>query len=247
MNRVYRPIASAALATFWLMSASLPSTVCAQLVGDGTIAGDGTIRGSIRSTSAACTGRVERSGDWEGITCSGVRLACEEAWSADVSPVAGREWGAICANVPLDEQFLPVYVENVEETHRRAFVVSATGEVLVDSGELENSGLRFFALPLLNETLHQVVIAATYESPWDTAILDWGRPDGRPRVVFHDVGNLFTVSANLNGETLGAAQIVACSGTWRWTPGSRQFVAPRTRPRQPPAACVFSYGDDGGD
>lgn len=247
MNRdALRPLAAAAVATVILLAA-MPGAVRAQLVGDDTIASDGTIRGSVRSTAGACTGRIELVGDREGITCGGVRLACEMAWAADVSPIAGREWGAVCANVPLDEQFLPVYVENVEEIHRRAFVVSAARDVLVDSGELESFGLRFYPLPLLNETLYQVVLGATYESPWDSVILDWGRPDGRPRVVFHDVGNLLSVSANLNGTSQGALQIVACSGTWRWNPSTRQFTPPRSRPRQPPPACAFSYGDDGDD
>lgn len=244
MNRVSLPIASAALAAISLLVASLPGTARAQLVGDNTIAADGTIRGSIHSTDGACTGRVQYDGDRDSITCGGVRLVCETAWSADVSPIAGREWGAICANVPLDERFFPVYVENVEEIHLRAFVVSATGDVLVDSGELENSGLSFWVLRLLPGTRYQVVMAAAYESPADTVILDWGRPDGRARVIFSDAGNLLTVAANLSGATEGTIQITSCAGTWRWNPASRQFTAPRTRPRRLPAACVFTYGDD---
>jgi len=207
----------------------------------GPIAADGTVVGPIASTEHPCASRVETAQGRDTITCAGVRNACVTVWNVDVAPIAGRERGLVCANGPIDDALHVGVVEGVEEQHRRALVVAQDGSVLVDTGELWISGLQFFPLPLLGEERPQVVLSVSYEDPWTTMVLDWGAPDGRARVIFNEVTDLFVTSANLNGASEPGPTITSCSGTWTWSAASRRFTRGPGRPGRTPAICRREY------
>src|SRR5688572_17785369 len=80
---------------------SFASGAHAQLGDVTVIAPDGTLRGPLLGSQHACAGRIEQQNGEDVVQCAGTRNACVTVWSADVSPLDGRERGVVCANTAL--------------------------------------------------------------------------------------------------------------------------------------------------
>ncbi len=242
MNDTHTPFVTAFASALVMLFGGITTRTSAQRPATATpIAPDGTVVGPLASSAHSCASRVETSDGRETLLCEGASYACVTVWNVDVAPIAGRERGLVCANGPLDDALHVGIVEGLDEQRRRALIVAQDGAVLVDTGELWISGLRFSPLPLLGEERPQVVLSVSYEDPWTTMVLDWGAPGGRARVIFNEVTDLFVTSANLNGASEPGPTITSCSGTWTWSAASRRFTRGPGRPGRTPAICRREY------